>query len=169
LWDEELPWLPVKMAKDCHNLHHGLTLLRRSKDYYDMIAVAMPDHRLNAASYYLNKLKSIEQFIQSFEQNNKDLLGAVMPDRIALPEQSWDRNLHKIILQKNRFVVPGGSYVTSQELACLRLLLSGLTHKEIAATLTLSARSVETYIGRAKLRTGRHATSALRDMLSACP
>lgn len=169
LWDEELPWLPVKMVRDCHNIHHGLTLLRRSKNYYDMIAVAMPEERLNAGSYYLSRLKAIEQFVQSFEQNNKDLLDAVMPNPLVLPEHTWDRNLHKILSQNSRFAVAGNTYVTGQELACLRLLLSGLTYKEIAAMLTLSSRSVETYIARAKQRTGRTTTPALRDMLSACP
>ncbi len=169
LWDEELPWLPVKMARDCHNLHHGLTLLRRSKNYYDMIAVALSNAKINAASYYLNKFQAIEYFIQSFEKNNTHLLHAVNSCPIQCPEHNRDRNLYRILNPTKRIKVLDNAYITAQELSCLRLLLSGLTYKEIGQMLELSPRSVETYIARAKLRTGKTTKSALRDMLSTCP
>lgn len=58
LWDEELPDMPVRLAREQFNFHNGLTLVRRNKHYYDMIAVALPYEHPNPGSFYLNKYKA---------------------------------------------------------------------------------------------------------------
>ena len=74
LWDEELPEAPVSLAREQFHIHNGLTLVRRSKEYYDMIAVALPKEQENAGSFYLNKMKAIENFIHEFDRDNKDFI-----------------------------------------------------------------------------------------------
>ena len=66
-WDEELPWLPVKIAREKSNFNHGVTFVRRSPLYYDMIAFALPIQILNPASFYMSKMKLLEWFIHWFE------------------------------------------------------------------------------------------------------
>lgn len=61
LWDEELPEAPVRLMRETFRKHNGLTLVRRSQNYYDMIAVSSASELPNAGSFYLNKLKVIEQ------------------------------------------------------------------------------------------------------------
>lgn len=154
LWDEELPEFPVKIAKEAHNLHHGLTLLRRHKTHYDMIAVAMPNVSINASSFYFNHLKTIEHFIFEFETQNQDLLKVTFGHKMELPQKNWDPNLQQLLLLKNRIPIPQlGTYITLQESSCLRLSTKGLSHKEIARVLNISPRSVETYLSRLKHRT----------------
>ena len=73
LWDEALPpTAPVQLAREKFNFHNGFTLVRRSKNYYDMIAVALPYEHAQPGSFYLSKLKTIEQFIYDFDRKNKD-------------------------------------------------------------------------------------------------
>ncbi|WP_454784798.1 helix-turn-helix transcriptional regulator [Legionella sp. WA2024007413] len=156
-WDQELPRTPVQIAREKFNLHNGLTLVRRSKNYYDMIAVALPYEHANPGSFYLNKLKAIEQFIFDFDLQNKDLIQILNKNPIALPETYRDVNYKELCLKQGRIPVVGKNektYITAQELMCLRLLLQGATHKQIAQLLGLSPRTVDTYLLRIKQRTG---------------
>ena len=92
LWDEELPESPVQLARVKFNIRNGITLVRRSKNYYDMIAVALPNEQDNPGSFYLNKLKTIEQFVHEFDKDNKDLIQLINKNPILLPKSYRDVN-----------------------------------------------------------------------------
>ena len=157
LWDEALPPAPVQLAREKFNIRNGLTWVRRSKHYYDMIAVALPQEQPNPGTFYLNKLKAIQQFIAEFDKTNKDFIKLMDKNPIALPEAYRDINYQDICLQKGKINILGHlgeTYITSQELSCLRLLFQGMTQKQIAQMLELSPRTVETYLQRVKSRTG---------------
>lgn len=172
LWDEELPDYPVSLAREKYNLHHGLTLVRRSRNYYDMIAVALSEEKSNVASFYLTKRPAIEQFINIFDKNNYDLINYINKNLCVLPKPYRDINYQNICLPKGRIEVSGRSgtfYITAKEVACLRLLLQGATDKQIAQILHVSPRTVETYIARIKHKTGAVYRSDLDDLISVCP
>lgn len=156
LWDEALPKSPVQLAREKFHIHHGITLVRRNKHYYDMIAIALAHSQSNPGSFYLNKLKAIEQFINEFDLNHRDLIRVMDSNPIVLPESYRDINYQKICLSQGRIQVHGKNaltYVTTQELACLRLLCQGFPYKRIAQMLNISVRTVETYLRRVKQRT----------------
>lgn len=156
-WDDTLPSAPVNLARDKYNLNHGLTLVRRSKEYYDMIAVALPKAKSNIAAFYLNKQKAIENFINNFDRNNQDLLQYANKNMVQLTEPYRDTNYQNICLKKGRIFVntPNGkSHLTTQEIACIRWMLQGASTKEIANILAISPRTVESYFLRIKDRTG---------------
>lgn len=172
LWDEELPWLPVQIGREDHQLHHGITLLRRSLNYYDMIAFAMPEERSNASSYYLCKLKIFEQFINFFEKKYGELLKIALSNPIQVPEMNRDINYEALCL-KNLKRIPvigasGPTYATSQELSCLQLWVQGAHGKEIANKLDLSSKTVETYLARIKARSGFNNRLDLLEMMTHC-
>ena len=91
MWDEALPHYPVSLAKN-FNIHHGITLVRRQKHYYDMIAVALPKKIDDPASFYLNKLTHIENFIINFEKQHFQLIHQMDAERLDLPESLRDTN-----------------------------------------------------------------------------
>lgn len=157
LWDEEFAELPVSIARSI-GICNGLTLIRRHKDYYDMIAVALPAPIANQGSFYLNKRKNIEQFITKFNKNEKELISTMDKNAISLAQGQRDVNYEKLCLASGRLKVKGSngalSYITTQEIACIRLFGQGFSYKEIAQIAGLSPRSVETYLARAKERTG---------------
>lgn len=172
LWDEELPTYPVSLAREKYNLHHGLTLVRRSKNYYDMIAVALPEQKRNITSFYLTKRKIIEQFINEFDKNHDNLIQLMNKYPFSLPYSYRDINYNKICLPNGRIEVvgrEGAFYLTSRELACVRLLLQGATDKQIAQILHVTPRTVETYLNRVKQRSGMLYRSDLEDLISICP
>ncbi len=169
LWDEDLPEAPVQIAREKFNIRNGLTLVRRSKNYYDMIAVALPSEQANPGRFYLNKLKAIEQFANEFDANNQDLIKLMNKNPIALPEACRDANYESICLTKGRLKVAGKygmTYITTQELACLRLFIQDASHKKIAQALEISSRTAETYLLRVKQRTGLATRSEIERMLS---
>lgn len=170
LWDEKLPTEPVRIAREKFNIRNGLTLVRRSKDYYDMIAVALPYEQENPGTFYLNKMKAIEQFINEFDIDNKDLLKIMSKNPIALPERYRDVNYQYMCLPNGKIEIAGKygmTYITARELACLRLLCYGASHKTIAQSLEISSRTVETYINRVKHRTGFISSEIERKII--CP
>jgi DNA-binding CsgD family transcriptional regulator len=171
LWDEELPQMPVQIAREQFNLHNGLTLVRRNKNYYDMIAVALPYEHPNPGSFYLNKLKAIEQFILNFDLQNKEFMQVLNKHSIALPEACRDVNYKDMCLTQGRIPVigkNGTTFITIQEIYCLRLLSQGATHKQIAQILKISPRTVDTYLLRIKQRTGFSSKSEMEQMLYTC-
>lgn len=171
LWDEALPASPVQLVREKFNVRNGLTLVRRSKDYYDMIAVGLPVEQPNPGSFYLNKMKAIEQFVNEFDKDNKDLIQIMNKNPICLPENYRDVNYQKICLTSGKVTVEGKfgvTYVTIQELSCLRLLMQGSSYKHIAHMLDISPRTVETYFLRIKQRTGYSSRIELERMLLAC-
>lgn len=172
LWDEELPDFPVNYVREKHGLHHGLTLVRRSKNYYDMIAVALPHAKRNIGSYYLSKQKAIETFINEFEMNNRELIDKTSKIPIILPEPCRDRNYHKICLSSGNITLLGAEgyfQLTTQELSCIKLLKQGLSYKEIGKQLSISWRTVETYLSRAKQKSRTTSRKALIRLLDTCP
>ncbi len=171
LWDEALPESPVQLAREKFNIQHGITLVRRSKNYYDMIAVALPKEQTNPGSFYLNKLKAIEQFVNQFDTDHKDLIELMSKYPIALPPAYRDANLETICLPKGKIAVAGKvemTYITAQELACLRWFIQGVPYKKIAQALDISSRTVETYLQRIRQRSGWTTRLELQRMLSLC-
>lgn len=172
LWDESLPESPVQLAREKFNIHNGITLVRRAKNYYDMIAVALPKQHPNAALFYLNKLKIIEQYINSFDRNHRELITLMNENRILLPQAYRDVNYEKLCLTNGRVNLYGKhsmTYVAAQELAYLRIWLQDASYKEIARLLELSPRTVETYIDRIKQRTGFASRFEIEQALALCP
>lgn len=168
-WDKELPLQPVQFMREKFNLHSGLTLVRRNKHYYDMIAVALPKELDDAASFYLNKLKVIEQFIKEFDYNHKDLIKLMDKNPIWLPPPYRDVNHKKICLSEGKLAVIGKknlTHITTQELAVLRLFIQHFTKKQIAQMLNISMRTVETYIVRVKSRTGFLTCTEMEHMMA---
>lgn len=171
LWDSALPEHPVSLAREKFRIHNGLTLVRRARDYYDMIAVALPFEHPNPGLFYINKIKVIEQFINDFEVTHVDLIRLMNRCPIQLPEAYRDVNYRKICLDKGKIVVKtsfGETHITAQELACLRLYQQGLSHKKIAQELAISPRTVETYMLRVRRRVGLSSRSELERLFSFC-
>lgn len=157
MWDEELPWLPVQIARDL-GVYHGLTYVRRFKNHYDMIGFGMPSERSNAASYYMSNRDMLKNFITYFEKEHGEIINASRRNSIMLRENNRDANYKQLCLGKNmRFEIDVSgtkTYLTPQEMSCMNLKNQGLSFKEIGRVLEISPRSVETYLQRIKIRTG---------------
>jgi len=157
LWDEELPQYPVNLAREKFNIYHGITYVRRAKNYYDMIAFALSENISNPSTFYFNVMPLLSDYIKRFDNEQSGLIRTMHDIRIELPAQHTDTNHKKICLNNGKLTISGEfgiSYITAQELTCLRMLNSCETIKHAAKSLNISHRTIETYLNRIKLRTG---------------
>lgn len=174
LWDELADRSTLlDYSKEKLNMHHGMTIVRRHKHYYDLFAFALPEAKPNALSYYLSHLKQFEQFSNDFLHKGSDLIHTVENQKVLLPPHMQDQHLSKICLGDKplRHEVigkQGSTYITSQEFSCLQFLSQGKSYKEAASLLSISPRTFETYLNRMKTRTGFSGRKELFDLLSVC-
>ena len=170
-WDEELPETPVSLARASCNIHHGMTILRRSHNFYDMIAFARDKPCSNPGGYYLTRLKALEDFTFSFERAFGDILKNPRPHLMAPPPHQQDPNGPLIFLGNRNIEIQGRtgpSHITPREFDCLQLWTRRLTLKEIARFLEISPRTVETLLERSRIRTGLSLPELSR-ILKVCP
>lgn len=158
-WDESLPTIPVTMAREQHQLHHGMTWVRRHKNHYDMIGFAMPEEKRNIHSFYLNHHHILKQFVDDFERQTHPILNIMEKEKIHPPIYLQDVNCKKLCLRNNRKKIyistqDMNTHLTTQEFFTLQLLSEDKSFKEIAQILNISHRTAETYIDRIRNRTG---------------
>lgn len=166
-WDEALPEAPVSLVREQFGLYHGVTWVRRQKNYYDMIAFAMSSPCEQATGFYINKLPQLERYIDQFDGQYAELLRGMEKTRLHLPGHIRDENHDKLCLVDGRLSIDtptGVSYFTTQELNCLHMLSKGASHKDIAHQFAISTRTVETYFQRMKTRTQAYSLSQLLDI-----
>jgi DNA-binding CsgD family transcriptional regulator len=158
-WDEALPTVPVTMAREQHQLYHGMTWVRRYKNHYDMIGFAMPAEKRNIHAFYLNHHSILKQFVDDFEHQTHHLQKLVEKNKIYPPPYLHDANCQKLCLPNNRKKIyistqDINTHLTNQEFFTLQLLSEDKSFKEIAQILDISHRTTETYIDRIRVRTG---------------
>lgn len=174
LWDEEIPSIPVEIARKRFGMFHGMTLVKRHKGYYDMIGFALAEPVFNPGSFYLNTIKAFENFSEEFERKRSDLFVTIEKEKLILPQPLQDKNHKEICLPEKprKYQIQGQAgftYLTSQEVFCLQFLNQGLSYKEISKELSISERTIETYLERAKNRTGFKNRDQILRALSSCP
>ncbi|MFI4983919.1 MAG: helix-turn-helix transcriptional regulator [Rickettsiales bacterium] len=155
MWDEALPANPVQLAKQKLGIHNGVTLVRRSKNYYDMIAVALPKHIENAGTFYLNKKSAIEDFILNFDSSEKKLIAEINKKPVQLTVGRRDQNFNKIPLRSGGvelLINHQKVQLSCQELKALHYYTRGVSCKQIARIMWVSDRTVETYLQRIKIK-----------------
>lgn len=156
-WDESLPSKPVSIVKQQFNFHHGLTLVRRHKNHYDLVAFALEKPHANPYGYFMTILHKLEWFIAEFEINQVDEFRLVDNQRVYLPREKQDVNCQNLCIKKGRIEFEVNDYsthITLKELYCIKGLTQGLSYKEVARRLDISPKTVETYINRVIHRTG---------------
>ena len=156
LWNESLPKEDTDMARD-YGIDHGLCFVERFKNHYNLIAFAAPPGpTLN--NFYLNNIGKLLNFTKEFKDKGAPILENAYEKRFKVPECHNDVNREILFLseeQKIKTTFNGLTITLSgMEYKCLNLVASGFTMKGIATRLNISMRTVETYLNRAKSKTG---------------
>lgn len=157
LWNESLPKEDTDMARD-YGIDHGLCFVERYSNHYNLIAFGAPSGRKNTASFYLNNLQKLWQFVQEFRAQGGKIIEKATQKRFVVPDFHQDVNCKRLLLADDRRQIinyEGISLTLSdRELQCLQLLARGFTMKKISEQLGISARTVETYLERTKNKIG---------------
>jgi hypothetical protein len=142
LWDPNLPKKPVDLARE-FNITSGFTFVERYEDYYYMFGFGAPETNHRAIDAYFNSLNNMHDFLQTFKYQQRKLITDIDKHRFNVPKSRQDSNLARMLLSGKKV-----NHLTSQELACIKGLAKGLSYKEIAKSLNISHRTVETYLNR---------------------
>lgn len=157
-WDEYSTEEFVILTREKHKLYHGITIVNRHKEYYDCVAFAMSASHPSPYSWYLNIFHDLKVFSELFPKIADLLIKKTELERIHLSACRQDANRKFLFLpQKSKRIYITSDfegYVTTYELLCMRLLCEGKTYKQIGSILSMSPRTVETYLDRLKNRTG---------------
>lgn len=171
-WNEELPIEPVSIAREKFKLYNGITLVNRTKNYYDLIGFARNNPCYKANSFYMNKIKILEDYFYKSILPNKNISQYLEKCRTLLPSINRDPNYKKICFDHKRIILKLSNketYLTSQEIICLGFYLQNMSYKEIARNMgELSHRTVETYLNRLKERTGLTSKTELLQLITIC-
>lgn len=146
LWEPNLPKEPVGMARE-FNITSGFTFVERHKDYYYMFGFGAPETNHRAIDNYFNSLNSMHDFLQQFQGQQQKLINELDKFRFHVSKERQDCNLEKMLLSASQ-----EPHLTPQELACIKGLAKGLSCKDIAKSLNISHRTVETYLNRVRQR-----------------
>lgn len=154
----------------------GLTVYRRRNSHLEVYMFAGLDPIIDSANFFLNNYDFLIRFIHFFlmKIENAPIHTArfrfAFKDRLAdiFSNDNCDQNQCPLasVCQSERILLttPTGDILLSQrESACLRLLSSGKTAKEIARVLELSHRTIESYINNIRQKTGLRTRSELVD------
>lgn len=174
LWDEYFSPQTIAMLEENHSLFHGLTTLRFYRTHYETFAVAHNEKNPLSASFYLCHLQLIHDFQEQLTKHmnvlakrqkspatlildpsdpHKDI---VMQDAINNEETKDFETFILDTQQKYALYDAFGqtTHLTALEFLSVHLFSQGKSYKTIALLLALSPRTVETYMTRAKERTG---------------
>lgn len=158
LWEPNLPSKPVTLARE-FNIANGLTFVERYPTHYNMIAFATPLNNTKALDIYLNNIQELQNFIQNFKHDQKKLILEMGKHRLYPSKIQQDVNLHKMLLPREATIKRIAvhyqgkkGYLTFQEGVCLKHLAQGKSYKWIAEEMSISPRTVETYLNRIKHR-----------------
>ncbi len=147
LWDPNLPKEPVGLARE-FNITSGFTFVERHQDYYYMFGFGAPETNYRAIDNYFNSLNSMHDFLQQFKVEQRKLIADIDKSRFNVSKERQDCNLQQMLLRSDQ----APNHLTTKELACIKGLAKGLSYKEIAKSLNISHRTVETYLNRVRQR-----------------
>lgn len=177
VWDPETHGSEAyyKFFKDS-GVWGGLTVYRRRSTHLEVYMFAGTDKSSRCANFFLNNYDFIIRFINFFLMKIETAPIHTARFRFAFKDRleeifsndnlESDQSLGTLTCQNDRTLLttPNGDILLShRESACLKLLSSGKTAKEIARVLSLSHRTIESYINNIRQKTGLRTRSELVD------
>jgi len=178
LWSEHWP----QAAKDASlhfKIHNLMSLVKTSKNEVECISFGSTQEGNKAIEFYLNNSELLKSFIYYFKDKaQKHLSIAQMPENkiVYPPHKEVKTNLSRTskVLQQtitlespiqiDKFPINDGKstkWLSRREIEVLISTIKGRSAKEIARSLDISTKTVESYIASAKLKLDCYSRSAL--------
>ena len=179
---------PQSKGQDCiaelynFNICNGINFCYKSDDYIEVYYFATKKDNDQIINIYMNHLPCLQKFSLFFKDKAKDLININDHNKLACQDSNVsffdavsaqesistpDINSFAHDTKINRYFLNGkywDTYLTKQEALCLKYLSIGRTTKEIGKIISLSSRTVESYIENIKLKLGVRNTSIIIDI-----
>lgn len=188
-WVESMDHPAKKILRDKIAYHQNtldignkFLIVERFNNYVEYFQFASPRNASNINNYFINNIDMFERFILYFKDAASLLIMKAVQDQLIKPWRKVESKLQAAgyldaIFDKESFVkkiTPNKLFLeidgyriklTKREIDCARLLFRGKTYREIALSLSLSPRSVESYIESIRAKTNCRNKSELIELL----
>jgi DNA-binding CsgD family transcriptional regulator len=163
-----------------------LTIIERHEQFTEYFHFYCDAAQAGVTSLLLNKFHLLEHFILYFRSHAHDLIAASTKDPLIKPWITKATATHQVgeikqgihidevsfvaETQPKQLVIQRGMYqeiLTKHELICAKYYVKGWSAKEIADSLSVSSRTIETHIANLKQKLGYHRKTELINELIA--
>lgn len=168
---------------------NSIDLYVRTKNYVDVGHFASTRNNTKALDFYINNLSLLREYLFQFTQRFQNeinlfrdsydlslLRETVSENKIVPPVneklfsakntnfQIRERNMKKNLPKIPLYFGSSKIFLSLRETQCIFYLARGKTSKEVAKSLDISPRTVETYLNSIRLKTGIQSKSTLLDI-----
>jgi DNA-binding CsgD family transcriptional regulator len=179
LWSQITTRGKILTAQQEFKIAHGITLINKVMDGCEFFFFGTTPDNFSVTYFYLNNIDVLERFARYFKERAAPLIQKaeakklIIPNRFVVPAPidkaifclRDDNSLRRFneMLQTNAAPIHKTAFTkfSKREMDCARYLLQGKTMKEIAALLSISPRTVETYFAQLKEKLACHTKSQL--------
>lgn len=137
------------------NTNHGITIFRKTDDsIYEGFNFASTNDRKNIVDFYINNMDLLNHFADYFVTRMGTVLDHTIPGKLVhlkkpaviLPSDPLSLLSDKP-QRKNNISFKGiSTTLTDKQYICFKLMLRGLTNKQIGDVLKISYRTVESHV-----------------------
>jgi DNA-binding CsgD family transcriptional regulator len=171
-----------KLLCENFNTDHFLYIIDKQKNYDDMYALATRPENDAIINQYLNEREFLQYFILYYKDKASTLLKNADTVRYSkeyfpfynnatILSDNDDKCLRQTCMQDmilNKIYISGNEgevSISKREFDCLQYIVKNYTLKEIGKHLSLSPRTVETYLNNLKRKLGCNSRSQLIDIV----
>lgn len=160
LWSELFPEEAVFDAKNNFKIDNGIQFTYKEKDFIEVFSFASNPKNHKAIGYFIANIDLLEKFNAYFKTRASDLINKALKNKIIIPDvmrgyQEVTAGFTLGQAERKKFlsligyadIVHG---LSNREYECLQYISRGKTNKEVARILSISPRTVETYINKMK-------------------
>lgn len=152
-----------KTLKDRFNIDYIICLIIKAKDAVEFFFFATKADNHKILQFYLNDKDTLVSFANYFKQKASSILAKGEEYKIFIPSMLSARNIDPILNFKNEHTnkkfkyemekklflpkkEPGKLKLSQREIDCAKLLMQGMSGREISEKLAISQRTVETHL-----------------------
>src|SRR3990167_3606233 len=166
LWQGNIPDQTLSDAKNFYGIKNAIALVEKNDDYFDSYSFASTINCQNSTDIYINNMDAFSRFVPYFQEKSTRLIKEANKQIIMPPAALKDLNIQKIMSlelcddKKQKFINAincisfktklGRAILTKREAECLQHLARGKNRKEIARLISLSVRTVDTHLEKAR-------------------
>ena len=137
MWREnEDKFLFVHDANNFFNHDHGIAIIKRNNDYIETLSIAADANKMQFSDTLIRELEFIGNFYNLVLSEKENIFENIKIDSILVPKEMLKAPENKTCSLK----------LTPREKQVLLLSADGNTAQQMAKTLNLSRRTIETYL-----------------------
>ncbi|SRR5579883_86936 len=133
-------------------INNGIFLIDQHKDYCEFTSFAVKKETVDSVNLFLTHMEFLNKFKNYFKDHAKNIIKKGELNKIYIPYHQ--KPLPKIneYDQIPAFDIKSNLKLSPRQHSCAKLILAGKTANEIAESLSLSTRTIESYINNLKIK-----------------